>query len=31
MIERVTDRQALAWQIGVWNGISEIYLRSDTG
>lgn len=27
MIERATDQQALAWQIGVWNGISEIYLR----
>jgi len=27
MIERATDQQALAWQVGVWNGISEIYLR----
>jgi SAM-dependent methyltransferase len=27
MIERAIDQQALAWQIGVWNGISEIYLR----
>ncbi len=27
MIERTIDQQALAWQIGVWNGISEIYLR----
>jgi ubiquinone/menaquinone biosynthesis C-methylase UbiE len=21
------DQNALAWQVGVWNGISEIYLR----
>lgn len=27
MIQRPIDQQALAWQIGVWNGISEIYLR----
>lgn len=27
MIERATDQQALAWQVGVWDGISEIYLR----
>ena len=27
MIERAIDQQALGWQIGVWNGISEIYLR----
>ena len=27
MIERTKHQEALAWQIGVWNGISEIYLR----
>jgi SAM-dependent methyltransferase len=27
MIERTVDDQALAWQIGVWDGMSEIYLR----
>jgi SAM-dependent methyltransferase len=25
MIERALDQQALEWQIGVWDGISEIY------
>lgn len=27
MIDRTADQQALAWQIGVWNGVSEIYVR----
>ena len=27
MIERAVDQQALAWQIGVWNGIWQIYVR----
>lgn len=27
MIERTLDQEALAWQTGVWNRISEIYLR----
>ena len=27
MIEQAPDQQALRWQIGVWNGISDVYLR----
>ena len=27
MIEQAPDQQALQWQIGVWDGISGIYIR----